>query len=151
MPSSSTRCPATVTLTANTGFDLGVIKEKGTLQAIIDPHNKVFGGRIKSDIIIDLSQLGIPDVIPGLGGTIDLPSEDIAINNKGFAVYIPPGSGLPFFGTISYNWGDAAPRHPPARRHDRRLRGRAAARRAPAPRARRRSWSRPTLRTSPST
>ncbi len=101
--------PATVTLTAHTGFDLGVIREQGTLQAIIDPHNKVFGGRIKSDIIIDISKLGIPDVIPGLGGTIDLPSEDIAINNKGFAVYIPPGSGLPFFGTISYNWGDAAP------------------------------------------
>ena len=84
--------PATVTLTANTGFDLGVIREQGTLQAIIDPHNKVFGARIKSDIIIDISKLGIPDVIPGLGGTIRPPVRGHRDQQQGLRGLHPAGA-----------------------------------------------------------
>ncbi len=102
--------PATVTLTGTSSFDLGVIKEQGTLQAIIDPKNKVFGGRIKSDIVIDLDKVGLPAAVTDLvGGTVTIPTQDIAINNKGFAVYVPPTPPIPFTGTISYNWGDSAP------------------------------------------
>ena len=104
--------PATVTLTGSSSYDLGVVGEKGTLQAIVDPQSKTFGGRISSDLVIHVSKLGLSSALPSNvldSGDITLPSEDIAINNKGFGVYIPFGSGVPFVGTITYDWGDTAP------------------------------------------
>ncbi len=99
--------PDTVTLDGTSGFDLGVIQEQGKLHAVVDPHNKVYGATIESDIVIDVSKLDVPQIVPG--GTITIPGQHIAINSQGFAVYIPFGALGPFFGTISYNWGDPAP------------------------------------------
>jgi hypothetical protein len=99
--------PDTVTLDANSDFDLGLVKEEGKMHAVVDPHNKVYGATIESDIVIDVSKLPIPQIVPG--GTITVPGQHIAINSQGFAVYIAPGALGPFFGTISYNWGDPAP------------------------------------------
>ena len=104
--------PGSVTLTGTSSYDLGVVAEQGTLQAIVDPRSNTFGGRIKSDLVIHVSKLGLSSALPSSvldSGDITLPSEDIAINNKGFGVYIPLGSGVPFVGTITYNWGDPVP------------------------------------------
>ena len=106
------KIPDQVTLTGTEDYDLGMIESKGTLGAIIDPRNNVFGGLIHSDVIIHVSKLGLSSVLPANvldGGDITLPSEAIAINNSGFGVYIPPPGAFGFFGTIAYHWGDPAP------------------------------------------
>ncbi|HEY5143637.1 MAG TPA: hypothetical protein VII98_09060 [Solirubrobacteraceae bacterium] len=104
--------PSSVVLDAESSYDLGVVEEKGKLHAVIDPHSNTFGGRISSDLVIHLAKLGLSSALPSNvldGGDVTVPGEDIAINTKGFGVYIPFGSGVPFVGTITYDWGAPAP------------------------------------------
>ncbi len=106
------KIPDQVTLTGTEDYDLGMIESKGTLGAIIDPKDNVFGGLIRSDVIVHVSKLGLSSVLPSNvldGGDITIPSQSIAINNTGFGVYIPPPGIFGFFGTIAYHWGDPAP------------------------------------------
>ena len=108
------KIPDQVTLTGSSGYDLGVVESKGTFSAIIDPKDNKFGGQISSDLIIHVSKLGLSSVLPANvldAGDITIPSEKIAINNNGFGVYVPPGAAtpIPFFGTITYRWGDPYP------------------------------------------
>jgi hypothetical protein len=105
------KIPDQVALTGSTDYDLGVIESRGTLSATIDPKAKVFGGLIRSDIVIHLGKLGLSSTLPGIldGGDITIPSESIAVNQSGFGVYIPPPGIYGFFGTITYHWGDRAP------------------------------------------
>jgi hypothetical protein len=101
------KIPNQVTLTGSTDYDLGLLRFKGQLGAIIDPKDNVFGGLIKSEAFIKL-----PDPFSDLR----IPSLSIAVNNTGFGVYIPPpGYPIPvppfsIVGTIAYTWGDAAPK-----------------------------------------
>jgi hypothetical protein len=106
------KIPDQVTLTGSTDYDLGMVESKGTLSAIVDPKDNVFGGEIRSDLIIHVGKLGLSSLLPANvldGGDITIPSEAIAINNTGFGVYIPPPGIYGFFGTITYHWGDPAP------------------------------------------
>ena len=104
--------PDTVALTGKSSYDLGVVEEQGTLQALVDPHSHTFGGRIAGSIVLHVAKLGLSSALPSSvldGGDITLPSQAFAINTTGFGVYIPPTPGIPFIGTITYDWGDDAP------------------------------------------
>ena len=101
------KIPDQVSLDAEAKYDLGLIKFKGTLSAIIDPKDNIFGGRLKSAVFFHL-----PDPFSDL----EMPGLTVEINNKGFAIYVPPpGFTIPappflLFGTISYHWGDTLPK-----------------------------------------
>ena len=101
------KIPDQVSLDAEAKFDLGLIKFKGPLSAIIDPEHDIYAARLKSAIFFHL-----PDPFSDL----EMPGLTVEINNKGFAIYVPPpGFTIPappflLFGTISYHWGDALPK-----------------------------------------
>jgi hypothetical protein len=95
--------PDTVTLNGQTNFDLGLIRFTGNLGATIDPKHGLYGGQIDANAYLQA---------PGGSPSVKIPSFGVAVNNKGFAAYIPPpGLVLPtfpplvFFGTIGYEFG----------------------------------------------
>jgi hypothetical protein len=68
---------------------------------IIDPEHDDYGGNIEANETIHL-----PDPI----GDLTLKQGSLSVNNKGFGVYIGPDVLPPFVGTVSYQWGDSAPK-----------------------------------------
>ena len=102
--------PDQVSLTGTAGLDLGVLSFNGSLGAIVDPAHGNYGGFIKSSITIHTGQLGLTAITGGLiPSDITIPGQSIAFNDKGFAIYFPPGSAGPYVGSISYDWGDTLP------------------------------------------
>ena len=102
------RIPDQVTLVGKAQYRLGMLKFEGDLGAIIDAKNKVYGASIKSS-----AKLIMPDPF----SDVTLPGAfSIAVNNAGFGAYVGfPGVAMPippftFIGTITYRWGDDAPR-----------------------------------------
>jgi hypothetical protein len=101
------KIPNQVSLDAEAKYDLGLIKFKGLLNAIVDPEHKIYAGKLKTAVFFHL-----PDPFSDL----EIPGLTVEINNEGFAAYVPPpGFTIPappflLFGTISYHWGDALPK-----------------------------------------
>jgi hypothetical protein len=101
------KIPDQVSLDAEAKYNLGLIKFKGLLNAIVDPEHKIYAGKLKTAVFFHL-----PDPFKDL----EIPGLTVEINNEGFAAYVPPtGFTIPappflLFGTISYHWGDDLPK-----------------------------------------
>ncbi|MCW2968145.1 MAG: hypothetical protein JWM71_1917, partial [Solirubrobacteraceae bacterium] len=95
--------PDQVTLNGAASFDLGLLRFSGNLGATFDPKSGLYGGQVDADAYLQA---------PGGSPSVKFPSFGVALNNKGFAAYVPPpGLVLPtfpplvFFGTIGYEFG----------------------------------------------
>ena len=115
--------PDQVSLNGNAKLDLGVLSFHGQMSAIIDPRHKIYGGSVDSTITVQGSVVHdaiceaisdpplVPCVLPPIPD-FDVPGPGLAINNKGFGVYIPFPGVFGFWGSITDEWGKLPGIHP---------------------------------------
>jgi hypothetical protein len=115
--------PDQVSLTGSADLDLGLVAFHGQILAVVDPVHKVYGGSISSKLTLEGSAIRdslcdavsnpplVPCVIPPIPD-FDISGFAVAVNNKGFGVYVGPPGLFGFFGTVSDEWGKFPSIHP---------------------------------------